>query len=137
MKTAIPDPKDALDYRILALDDRSQGFAKMGLNPKDAIADFDKAIALYPKDALAYYSRGVAKMELKQYHDAITDYDKAISLYPEYALAYMNRGVAKAELGRTEAAKRDFHKASQLAEQAGDSELACPSDSEGFKQNGS
>ncbi|MCE2502272.1 MAG: tetratricopeptide repeat protein [Dehalococcoidia bacterium] len=65
----------------------------------DAIAYYDRAIALAPDDADAYHSRGIAKDGQGDYAGAIADFDRAIALAPDDADAYHNRGVTKAEQG--------------------------------------
>ena len=70
----------------------------MGLRSDDlkrhdeALASYDKAIALKPDYAEAYNNRGNALSELKRHEEALASYDKAIALKPDYAEAYNNRG---------------------------------------------
>ena len=45
----------------------------------DAIADYDKAIAINPNVALAYTNRGLAYERKGAFDRAIADYDKAIA----------------------------------------------------------
>jgi tetratricopeptide (TPR) repeat protein len=58
-------------------------------NYADAIADFDRAIALEPNFAAAYYRRGIAYAEQSQFVSAIADIDHAVELSPENH-AYQN-----------------------------------------------
>ena len=53
-----------------------------GLRHKDAIAAFEKAIALKPDYAEAYLLMGVSYKELEQYEDAMAAYKKGITLEP-------------------------------------------------------
>ncbi len=53
----------------------------------DAIADYEKAIALDPKYALAYTNRGVAYYRKGAFDRAIADHSKAIALEPKFAHA--------------------------------------------------
>ncbi len=82
--------------------------------PVQAIADFDKAIALRPDFADAYLIRGVAYAEQGEYGLAIADYDKALELRPDYSLVYNNRGVAYADKGEYDLAIADYSKAIEL-----------------------
>ena len=92
---------------------------------EEAIADYDEAIRLQPDDATAYNNRGKAHANLGWYEEAITDYDEAIRLQPDYATAYYNRGNAHADLGRHEKAITDLETAAELAQAAGDDDLAA------------
>jgi len=76
----------------------------------DAIADFDKAIALDPNDAAAYGNRGNAYYSKGEVDRAIADYTKAIALDPNFADAYTNRGVVYYEKGNKEQTIADFRK---------------------------
>jgi tetratricopeptide (TPR) repeat protein len=75
-------------------------------NYSQAMADYNRAIALSPKWARAYYNRGLLKQsKLKDPQGALLDYDKAIMLRSEYnkdsnnfgllGKIYYNRGVLK------------------------------------------
>jgi Flp pilus assembly protein TadD len=61
---------------------------------QEAVASFDKAIALNPSYAGAYNNRGVALQAMKRYEDALASFDKAIALNPGFAEALYNRGNA-------------------------------------------
>ena len=118
------DPDYALAYI-------NRGVAKNRLGRHvDAIADYDQAIRLNPDDAAAYNNRGTAKDSLGQYVDAINDYDQAIRLNPDYADAYFNCGLAYLAINQPEEARRDFETARDLAQQAGDENLAASVDQE-------
>src|ERR1035437_3960048 len=82
------------------LDDGSQdaekfynsGIAEFALkNYKDALKDFDQAIAIKADFEKAYYNRGSIKFEMKDYKNAIADFDKSLLLVknPE---SYFSRG---------------------------------------------
>jgi hypothetical protein len=70
--------------------------------PEDALASYDRAIALQPDYAEAYSNRGVALLDLKRLDDALASFDKAIALKPgsaeahspEDALASLDNAVA-------------------------------------------
>jgi tetratricopeptide (TPR) repeat protein len=80
----------------------------------EAIADYDKAIALDPNFALAYSNRGLAYAKKGDVDRAIADYTKAIALDPNFADAYTNRGVACYMRGDKEQAIADFRKALEI-----------------------
>ena len=82
--------------------------------PTEALASYDKAIALKPVYAEAYFNRGNAFMGLKRSTEALASYDKAIALKPDYAEAYSNRGAVLKELKRTLEALVSYDKAIAL-----------------------
>ncbi|GAA6619633.1 hypothetical protein NUACC26_054470 [Scytonema sp. NUACC26] len=71
---------------------------------EQAIAAYDKAIALKPNFALAWHSKGYVLGELQRYEEAIASYDKAIALKPDDANIWFNRGNNLIYLQRYEAA---------------------------------
>ncbi len=79
----------------------------------EAIADYDRAIAIEPQ-AIYYYNRGNAYQDLDQYETAIADYDRALQLDPQFASVYNNRGFAYYDLGQYETAIADYDRALQL-----------------------
>jgi tetratricopeptide (TPR) repeat protein len=80
----------------------------------DALASYDKAIALKPDYAEAHCIRGTVLKELKRYVDALASYDKAIALKPDYAEAYNDRGTALRDLKRLDEALVSCDKAITL-----------------------
>ena len=60
--------------------------------PEDALASYDKAIAVQPDCAEAYRNRGAALSVLKRFDDALKSYDRAISIKPDFAEAWSGRG---------------------------------------------
>jgi Tfp pilus assembly protein PilF len=73
--------------------------------PEEAIASYDRAIALRPDLPEAHYNRGNAFKELGHWAEAVTDYRSAISLQPALVPAYANMAICLATLGRTEDAR--------------------------------
>ena len=59
----------------------------------EALAAYDRALALDPNSAYAYFNRGVALTEMKRIADAIVSYENALRLVPDYALAAYNRAL--------------------------------------------
>ena len=81
---------------------------------EQALASWDKAIALEPDYAEAYYNRGVALQALRRFDEALASWDKAIALAPDFAEAYNNRGITLNELKRYEEALASWDKAIAL-----------------------
>ena len=62
--------------------------------PRLAIEDYSRSIAIDPEDAESYYQRGMALIELGQYRQAIEDLDQAARLDPQHPFAESDRKVA-------------------------------------------
>lgn len=93
----------------------NRGQAYLNLNQSDkALADFNRAIALYPRFADAYYNRGIAHNNLNQWDKAIADYDKALEINPRNAKALVNRGNTLNNTKQWARAIDDFNKALDL-----------------------
>ena len=58
----------------------------------EALAAYDKALALNPNFAGAWHGRGNALNELKRYDEALRAYEKALTLAPALAEAWLGRG---------------------------------------------
>ena len=54
----------------------------------EAVASYDKAIALNPDYVEAHYNRGNALTDLKRYREAFAAYDMALTLKPDLAAAW-------------------------------------------------
>lgn len=65
---------------------------------KEALASYDRALALKPDYVECYNSRGLALQELKRPSQALSAFDKAVALKPDFAEAYVNRGLALEDL---------------------------------------
>jgi tetratricopeptide (TPR) repeat protein len=74
----------------------------------EAVASYDKAIAIDARYALAYLGRGNALRQLGQPAAALASYDLAIASQPNNSAALCNRGVVLAELGRLDEALSSF-----------------------------
>ena len=80
----------------------------------EALAIYDKAIALMPDNAVVYSNRGIVLQGLRRFAEALASYDKAIALNPGYADAHSNRGNALQDLKRFEEAVASYDEAIAL-----------------------
>jgi tetratricopeptide (TPR) repeat protein len=78
---------------------------------EEALASYDRAIAIQPDFAQALSNRGNALFELKRYEEALASYDRAIAIQPDFAQALSNRGNALFELKRHEEALASYDRA--------------------------
>ena len=81
----------------------------------EAIAKYQKSIALDPKYALPYNNWGIVLSEQKKYDEAIAKYQKSIELDPKYALPYYNWGYVLKAQGKDDEAAVKFNQADQLS----------------------
>ena len=92
----------------------SEGAAQQ-IDPEEALASCDAAIAENPDDAEAYYYRGYNHFHLARYEEAEADYTRAIELETRYlAESYYQRGTCREMLRRLREAAADFKKAHDL-----------------------
>jgi protein O-GlcNAc transferase len=78
---------------------------------QEALASYDKALAIRPDNAEALNNRGITLEDLKRFEDALASYDKALAIKPDYAEALYNRGNALHALKRFEDALASYDKA--------------------------
>ena len=71
---------------------------------EEALASYDRALALQPDFAQALSNRGNVLFELQRYEEALASYDGALALQPDFAQALSNRGNVLFELKRYEEA---------------------------------
>ena len=83
-------------------------------NEDDALAAYDRALALDPHNAIAHSNRGAALNRLGRYEDALAALDRALALDPSNGIAHNNRGFALDSLGRYEDALAAFDRALAL-----------------------
>jgi predicted O-linked N-acetylglucosamine transferase (SPINDLY family) len=76
-----------------------------------AIASYDKAIALKPGYAKAHKNRGIALQHLMRLDEAIVSYDRAIALEPDNTEAFIARGITLQHLRRLDYALANFDEA--------------------------
>jgi predicted TPR repeat methyltransferase len=79
--------------------------------PAEALASYDKALAINPRNPGALYNRGNALRDLNRTGEAVANYDRAIAIKPDFPEAYNNRGNALRDLNRTAEALASFDKA--------------------------
>ena len=77
----------------------------------EAIADFDRALALNPTLYAAYYDRAIALRHKGELTRAIADYSEAIRQNPDVNYFYLHRGQAYAANHQLNEAVADYKKA--------------------------
>jgi tetratricopeptide (TPR) repeat protein len=77
----------------------------------DAIASFERVIALQPDHTFALHQLGVLHLERGDVEDALRSFDAALQVKPDLAEAWNNRGNALVTLGRREEAVASFNRA--------------------------
>jgi predicted TPR repeat methyltransferase len=74
----------------------------------EALAIYDRALALKPDHADALNNRGNILQALRRFDEALASYDKAVAFAPRFAAALSNRGAALQELSRFEEALASY-----------------------------
>jgi lipoprotein NlpI len=74
----------------------------------DAIADYDRVIALEPKTAIAYDRRGSEHFKLGHFDQAIDDFDRFLHFHPEEEPGHWRRGIAYYYAGRFKEGAKQF-----------------------------
>ncbi len=115
-----PDPESAYAYRARA-------FAETRLeNPKAALQDCARALAIEPDNAETYDQRGRLYLTMESYALAEMDFDRAIQLRPGAAAAYVRRGYARVKRGDLAAGVGDADTGVSLARKAEASARPAP-----------
>jgi len=78
---------------------------------EDALASYDRALAIRPDEPQALSNRGVTLGELGRHEEALASYEKALALRPDYAPALSNRGNALRALKRFDEALAVYDRA--------------------------
>ncbi|HTY44375.1 MAG TPA: tetratricopeptide repeat protein [Patescibacteria group bacterium] len=81
---------------------------------REALSDFNKAIAVAPRSILAYMGRGNLYAGSGQLEQAISDYSQAITINPSCSEAYNSRGVLFRRQGRLDEAIADYDQALRI-----------------------
>src|SRR5580704_13798791 len=101
-KSLASDQKQARSHVILG-----RALHALGRND-DALASFDRAIALAPDLAPAYANRADVLSKIGRNAEALDSYDRALALAPDSVADWMNRGVALIALNRHDEAAASF-----------------------------
>jgi len=80
---------------------------------EEALASYDRALAIQPDFAQALSNRGNALYELKRHEEALASYDRALAIQPDFAEAHLGRGTVLStfELKRHEEALASYDRA--------------------------
>jgi hypothetical protein len=77
----------------------------------EALATFDKVLALDSNSVEAHYNRANVLEELQRLDTALAAYDMAIALKPDFVFAHNNRGLILQKMKRYESALDSYNKA--------------------------
>jgi len=97
----------------LVLCNRGAGLQSLG-RLDEALACYDRAIALKHDLAEAYSNRGLALVGLERWNEALASCESALALRPDYVEAHNNRGIALQRLDRFEEALACYDRAIAL-----------------------
>jgi Flp pilus assembly protein TadD len=86
---------------------------ELGRN-EEAIASYDRAVAIKPDLHEAWNNRGSALFNLGRNEEAIASYDRALQIKPDDHQAWNNRGNALRKLGRYKEAISSYDRALQI-----------------------
>jgi tetratricopeptide (TPR) repeat protein len=87
--------------------------------PQDALACFTACIVLRPEAADWYFHRGIANLEVRDYHQATADFSSALARQPDNLDALINRGISELRQNDTLVAIGDFAKAIRAGKKDG------------------
>ncbi len=77
----------------------------------EALASYDRALAVQRDHAEALCNRGVTLYDLRRFDEALASYDCALAVRPDYAEALFNRGITLNELKRFDEALASYDRA--------------------------
>jgi protein O-mannosyl-transferase len=75
---------------------------------REALADYQHALALDPEDVNNHYAVGVGFMNVNRYADAIVEFNKVLRMQPNHVQAKLGLGLSNLELGNKVAALADL-----------------------------
>ena len=78
---------------------------------KNALANYNEAIALNPHLDKAFHKRGRTYYEIGNNQDALKDFNKTLHINPDYAKAYLSRGLVRRRLRDYRGAIKDLNQA--------------------------
>ena len=81
---------------------------------QEALARYDRALALRPDYVEALYNRGILLSEMGRDQEALASFDQASAMRPDYAATWNNRGNVLRNLTRHDEALASFEKALAL-----------------------
>jgi hypothetical protein len=81
---------------------------RMLLRLDEALADYDRALAINASSAVAHNNRGVALAALNRHGEAIDAFDAALRLQPRYAQARYGRGISRLMMGELAGGWQDY-----------------------------
>jgi protein O-GlcNAc transferase len=67
---------------------------------EDALANYNRALAVKPDSAEAFYNRGITLRNLNRLDESLTSYDRALAIKPDFAAALVNRGLIYHQLNQ-------------------------------------
>ena len=80
----------------------------------EAIADYQRCLAINPSYALAHFNLGLALSQKDQSDAALDEFRKALELYPGFVDAHYNYGIGLFQKGRMDEAMVEFQKVLEL-----------------------
>jgi tetratricopeptide (TPR) repeat protein len=80
----------------------------------EALANYDRALALQPRHAEALSNRGNTLKALKRFDEALDGFDKALAIQPDYPAALSNRGAVLFDMARYEEALATYDRSLAL-----------------------
>jgi tetratricopeptide (TPR) repeat protein len=84
----------------------------------DALASYDKALAIKPDHAEALYSRGTALQRLKRFEEALASHDQALAIQPDHLYAFAASAYSALQIcGWTRTAELNGQVRAHVAEQ--------------------
>src|SRR6266436_682994 len=114
-----PEPNNEVPPKAAAAGNDAQAYTTHGEalarsgKTEEALAEFDKAIALDPHNAHALYSRGLLYQAEKQHQLAIDDFSSASGLTPQWAEPLLGRAQSYLALDKAKEAAADLDEAVQ------------------------
>jgi tetratricopeptide (TPR) repeat protein len=81
---------------------------------EQALADYERSLALQPDVPYVLTGRALALMHLDRDEDALAAFERALEIEPEQGIIYANRGILLDRLGEHERALADYEHALRL-----------------------